>query len=270
MRATPLIPVGPVAVELDAALGPATEREKEVKFTLFTYPHSQQDWTERRGPCTHTCEGSAATPLEYDAQYTNDDTGLVYLRARSYDPATGQFQTIDPLVGSTVSQYGYVRDNPVNAQDLKGLATEELPCYWPFCGPPPPVVEPVEKAAHAVGHLLETVLSTASQNEGSAGQEAETEQEAQERNAAERACPHPSAEPSFLDPTIPPGLDWQWRPEGGDPAMEQGAWFNPKTGESLHPDLEHDEPIGPHYDYKVRGERGPGYRVYPDGRVEPK
>ena len=32
--------------------------------------------------------GTATTPLGYDSQYTNTDTGLIYMRARVYDPAT--------------------------------------------------------------------------------------------------------------------------------------------------------------------------------------
>jgi RHS repeat-associated protein len=35
--------------------------------------------------------GTVTAPLGYDAQYTSQDTGLIYLRARSYDPATAQF-----------------------------------------------------------------------------------------------------------------------------------------------------------------------------------
>jgi len=35
--------------------------------------------------------GTATTPLGYDAQYTSTDTGLIYMRARVYDPATAQF-----------------------------------------------------------------------------------------------------------------------------------------------------------------------------------
>src|SRR5262249_33590202 len=31
---------------------------------------------------TPTCEGTATTPLGYDAQYTSPDTGLIYLRNR--------------------------------------------------------------------------------------------------------------------------------------------------------------------------------------------
>ncbi|MFI5004928.1 MAG: RHS repeat-associated core domain-containing protein [Solirubrobacterales bacterium] len=34
--------------------------------------------------------GSKTTPLGYDGQYTNSDTGLIYLRARVYDPRFDQ------------------------------------------------------------------------------------------------------------------------------------------------------------------------------------
>jgi RHS repeat-associated protein len=53
-------------------------------------------------------------------QYT-DPTSLIYLRARMYDPATGQFLTVDPLVDSTHSPYAYVAGNPLNATDPTGL-----------------------------------------------------------------------------------------------------------------------------------------------------
>ncbi len=56
--------------------------------------------------------GTATTPLGYDAQYTSSDTGLVYLRARIYDPATAQFLTVDPAVLLTGAPYNYAEDNP--------------------------------------------------------------------------------------------------------------------------------------------------------------
>src|SRR5580693_2788985 len=43
--------------------------------------------------------GTATTPLGYDAQYTSTDTGLIYMRARTYDPSTAQFLSVDPLEG---------------------------------------------------------------------------------------------------------------------------------------------------------------------------
>jgi hypothetical protein len=69
------------------------------------------------------------------------------------------------------------------------------------------------------------------------------------------------------DPTKPPSPDHEWRgkqPVGGD----KGGWFNPKTGETLHPDLEHGPP-GPHWDW-IPHKGGDQYRIFPDGRVERK
>jgi uncharacterized protein RhaS with RHS repeats len=43
------------------------------------------------------------------------------MRARYYDPSTGQFLSRDPLVALTQSAYGYVGDNPLNATDPSGL-----------------------------------------------------------------------------------------------------------------------------------------------------
>lgn len=97
-----------------------------------TYLHHDQSGSTRlltgstgkvEGKCSYsaygapTCEGSATTPLGYDAQYTSPDTGLVYLRNRVYDPATAQFLTVDPAVAITREPYAYGGDNPVNRFD---------------------------------------------------------------------------------------------------------------------------------------------------------
>ena len=79
------------------------------------------------GKCTYsaygtpTCEGTATTPLGFDGQYTSADTGLIYLRARVYDPTTAQFMTIDPLETLTREPYSYAANNPLNASDPTGL-----------------------------------------------------------------------------------------------------------------------------------------------------
>ncbi len=70
-----------------------------------------------------TCEGAATTPLSYDGQYTNTDTGLIYMRARVYDPATAQFMSVDPLGVITRAPYTYAGDNPLNKHDPSGLIT---------------------------------------------------------------------------------------------------------------------------------------------------
>ncbi len=65
--------------------------------------------------------GTATTPLGYDGQYTSSDTGLIYLRARVYDPATAQFLSVDPDVMTTRTPYTYAGDNPLNIDDPRGL-----------------------------------------------------------------------------------------------------------------------------------------------------
>jgi RHS repeat-associated protein len=66
--------------------------------------------------------GNATTPLGYDGQYTDADTGLIYLRARAYDPTTAQFMSVDPIGAITRAPYDYAADNPVNELDPTGLA----------------------------------------------------------------------------------------------------------------------------------------------------
>lgn len=68
---------------------------------------------------TKTTKGPT-TPLLYDAQYTNTDTELIYLRARTYDPNTAQFLTNDPALESTGAPYTYAIDNPLNHADATG------------------------------------------------------------------------------------------------------------------------------------------------------
>lgn len=79
----------------------------------------------------------------------------------------------------------------------------------------------------------------------------------------------PTAFPNWLAPQLPPAPGWEWYPLGETPGTGKGSWWNPETEEQLRPDLESEE-HGPHYDYKRRRERGKGYRVYPDGRIEKK
>ncbi len=100
-----------------------------------TYLHHDQQGSTRlltnesgavTGKCSYsasgapTCEGTATTPLLYDGQLTSTETGLIYLRARVYDPTTAQFLSVDPAVASTHEPYGYAQDDPLASADPTG------------------------------------------------------------------------------------------------------------------------------------------------------
>jgi RHS repeat-associated protein len=65
--------------------------------------------------------GTVANPFGYAGQYTDSESGLIYLRARYYDPSTAQFTSRDPLVAFTHEPYVYVYDNPLNGAGRTGL-----------------------------------------------------------------------------------------------------------------------------------------------------
>ena len=88
--------------------------------------------------------GTWTTPSGFAGGYT-DATGLIYLINRYYDPATGQFVSVDPLVGVTGDPYSYAGDDPSNAGDPEGLSVVgcvpamHKNCYNTPTGAPPPL-----------------------------------------------------------------------------------------------------------------------------------
>jgi RHS repeat-associated protein len=70
--------------------------------------------------------GTVTNPLRFAGQYQDTESGLYYLRARYYDPATGQFITRDRWTPATRKPYAYTDDNPLNGSDPTGL----YDCGW--------------------------------------------------------------------------------------------------------------------------------------------
>ena len=77
-----------------------------------------------------TKTGTADTPLRWNGQTQDADTGLYYLRARYYDPATTQFLSVDPLAAITQAIYSYASNNPLNRVDPTGLDDWWNPTTW--------------------------------------------------------------------------------------------------------------------------------------------
>jgi RHS repeat-associated protein len=68
---------------------------------------------------------SSSTPFGYAGDYT-DPTGLNYNIRRYYDPQTGQFISIDPLVDQTEAPYSYALDDPIDTSDLSGTCATKV------------------------------------------------------------------------------------------------------------------------------------------------
>jgi RHS repeat-associated protein len=64
---------------------------------------------------------TATTPFGFAGAYT-DPTGLLYLINRYYDPATGQFLSVDPDVSQTQEPYAYASGNPISTADPTGAS----------------------------------------------------------------------------------------------------------------------------------------------------
>lgn len=68
-----------------------------------------------------------------------DDNGLVFLRARYYNPVLGAFPSLDPLKCNLIdamwlNKYVFVGDNPINRIDPTGMISEPNPSNT--CNPP--------------------------------------------------------------------------------------------------------------------------------------
>jgi RHS repeat-associated protein len=79
-------------------------------------------------------KGAAPTPFGFTGEYTDAQSGLVYLRARWYDPTSGTLLGRDPFAGSQKSPYSlhdyqYGLSNPVRYTDPSGRCATDVDDY---------------------------------------------------------------------------------------------------------------------------------------------
>jgi RHS repeat-associated protein len=67
--------------------------------------------------------GSSLTRYTYTGREEDEVTGLIYYRARWYDPSMGRFISEDPIEfqGGDINWYAYVHNNPLNYYDPSGM-----------------------------------------------------------------------------------------------------------------------------------------------------
>jgi uncharacterized protein RhaS with RHS repeats len=167
-----------------------------------------------------------------------------YTPAGSYGPST---TTVNDGSDAVYPAVPYLTDS-------QGLGSTDLD-FLPFFLPEIPAVS---KAMDALGDAL-----------GNLGKDALDKMGLGKPRTPPVKCPT-TGSPKWpgTDPAkAPPGTQWRGRP-GTNPGDPQGAYYNPNTGESYHPDLNHPAPVGPHWDYVAPD--GTQYRIMPDGSAVPK
>ena len=107
-------------------------------FSNHTFEYQSFDaWGERRDSSSQVnYRATDANPFrtsenDYDRGYTGheqlDDSGLIHMNGRIYDPELGRFLSPDPVVqipeySQNFNRYSYVLNNPLNATDPSGFS----------------------------------------------------------------------------------------------------------------------------------------------------
>jgi RHS repeat-associated protein len=69
---------------------------------------------------TASTTGSVTSNIGYTGSYALTGSGLDDQRARDYDPVTGSFTSVDPLLSETDQPYAYAADDPAQLTDPSG------------------------------------------------------------------------------------------------------------------------------------------------------
>ena len=90
-----------------------------VPGTVYYFAEPDPQTTARR-----LAQSSVGSPFLFHGQYFDYHTGLIYLRARFYDPFSGMFFEPDPMgYEDSVNLYAGMGNNPASNRDPTGLAS---------------------------------------------------------------------------------------------------------------------------------------------------
>jgi RHS repeat-associated protein len=169
--------------------------------------------------------GTATTPLGFAGQYTDAETRLQYLRARFYDPGTGQFLSRDPVEELTRQPYSYGQQNPLNLVDPSGLLGELTAggcvageAIEPLggCAPGALTGAAAETIAAGGAGLLSWLAAETGDTESSSGDEAEP-------------CLKPPVDPWDLETEVGPRGEQQLKDKEFVDKLNTSAGSNPEA-----------------------------------------
>jgi RHS repeat-associated protein len=231
------------------------------------------------GNLTSETDSAVDCLFGYTGRQFDESTGLQNNLNRWYDPTTGRWLSQDPMsfAAGDANLYRYVGNNVTTLTDPLGLCSDDddestdkeaeqgrqEQADWAKYGPQTEPVRvvvtgyPGQELVVAINRLMEYMGMSDRVGGPVIG-------------PALPGLGTPSSKPGWPgnNPAqSPPGSTWRGKP-GSTPGSSQGNYYNPRTGESFRPDLDHPEPIGPHWDY--RAPDGTWYRIMPDGTMVPK
>ena len=99
--------------------------EKNAESTSFAVT-AAYEYDAFEGLVSGTGGEAESNVFRYNGQYTDEETGLIYLRNRYYDPSIGRFTQEDPIQSGT-NWYVYCENDPINFIDILGLLREANP-----------------------------------------------------------------------------------------------------------------------------------------------
>ena len=211
--------------------------------------------TRQYDPWGTLTAGSSTSGYAFTGREWDTETGLYNYRARYYDPAIGRFLSRDPLGpnGGSTGLYEYVRNSPVGWRDPTGMRQD-----------------PVVAGAVGVGTgvitlpawVVPALIITAA-----AGAAFLTYEYVVKPILAKPTGPLKPPDVTYPgdDPTVAPeGYEWKGK---GPQGSKDGNYARPDPKTSWHPDLNHDPPIGPHWDFKDPS--GQWWRIFKDGTKVP-
>ncbi len=265
-------------------------RQSEIGNPIYSHSNHRGDViarTDGTGSLTWFAiyEAYGTRPFEWgtnlDRQKANtkdeeDELGLLNEGMRYRDLETGTFLTRDPIrYADGPNMYCYVHCNPITSFDAWGLQKEDIITTPEEVAAITKTWEEEKKRFEAY-HQKDAIMEKLRNKGTLSGPEQEllydvlikgplTTEESLSVSAYNLRTIIETKGPGFgpgWDPGACPGPGWEWK--GKDPAGgKRGNYTNPETGESLHPDLDHEPPIGPHWDYwPTKG--GGKIRVDPD------
>ncbi len=247
------LPSQPVAIELSGrAFAPILDCLGNVKKLVdvaaekITHSYTYSAFGETLSSETRS------NPYRYAGKRCDFETGLINFGKRYYNPALARWMTTDPAgIKDSTNLYQYLFNNPFKYTDPDGAFVIVVPIALELIFG----AAAIETVASAVLAATVTYLFYESV---------------------------PYIE-NWMNQSFRDGVPYEWdhfgwNPEGpadygfewkgrGSPSSGKGNWV--KGDEKLNPDFDHKPPIGPHWDYKPE-KKHKGYRLYPDGRCEPK